>query len=220
MDTREELQSLSHGDLVALLLSASSSALSLKRERDAYRAERDDYKDKLDRSCAERDRLRAIILKLERHQFGRRSERLSPDQLQLALEDLDQALAAINAKAGANEGAETKEESQARKKSKSSAPRNNNRGALPEHLPHEHRFIEPEEKVCPCCNGALHVIGEEVSEQLDRVPATLKVLVTHRPIRLPGLRRSRRPGSGPGAPHPRRDADRRLAGQHRHRQIW
>ena len=34
---------------------------------------------------------------------------------------------------------------------------------------------------CLSCNGDLHVIGEEVSEQLDRVPATLKVLVTHRP---------------------------------------
>ena len=173
MKTREEFSSLSRDDLVALLLSASSSVLSLKMERD-------DYKEKLDRSCAERDRLRAIIIKLERHQFGRRSERLSPDQLQLALEDLDQALAAIDAKAGGTED-EAKEEKPAREKGKAATPRNTNRGSLPEHLPREHRFIEPEEKACPCCNGALHVIGEEVTEQLDRVPATLKVLVTHRP---------------------------------------
>ena len=173
MNTREEFSSLSRDDLVALLLSASSSVLSLKMERD-------DYKEKLDRSCAERDRLRAIIIKLERHQFGRRSERLSPDQLQLALEDLDQALAAIDAKAGGTED-EAKEEKPAREKGKAATPRNTNRGSLPEHLPREHRFIEPEEKACPCCNGALHVIGEEVTEQLDRVPATLKVLVTHRP---------------------------------------
>ena len=173
MNTREEFSSLSRDDLVALLLSASSSVLSLKMERD-------DYKEKLDRTCAERDRLRAIIIKLERHQFGRRSERLSPDQLQLALEDLDQALAAIDAKAGGTED-EAKEEKPAREKGKAATPRNANRGSLPEHLPREHRFIEPEEKACPCCNGALHVIGEEVTEQLDRVPATLKVLVTHRP---------------------------------------
>ncbi len=173
MKTREEFSSLSRDDLVALLLSASSSVLSLKMERD-------DYKEKLDRSCAERDRLRAIIIKLERHQFGRRSERLSPDQLQLALEDLDQALAAIDAKAGGTED-EAKEEKPAREKGKAATPRNTNRGSLPKHLPREHRFIEPEEKACPCCNGALHVIGEEVTEQLDRVPATLKVLVTHRP---------------------------------------
>ena len=168
MKSPEELSRLSRNDLIALFLSASSTAASLEKERD-------DYKDKLDRSCAERDRLRAIIVKLERHQFGQRSERLSPDQLQLALEDLDQTLAALNAKA------EAKEEKPSREKGKVSAPRNNNRGALPDHLPREHRFIEPEEKVCPCCNGALHVIGDEASEQLDRVPATLKVVVTHRP---------------------------------------
>ena len=174
MKSPEELSRLSRNDLISLFLSASSTAVSLEKERD-------DYKDKLDRSCAERDRLRAIIVKLERHQFGRRSERLSPDQLQLALEDLDQTLAALNAGAGTKEDAEAKEEKPSREKGKASAPRNNNRGALPDHLPREHRFVEPEEKVCPCCNGALHVIGEEASEQLDRVPATLKVVVTHRP---------------------------------------
>jgi transposase len=32
-----------------------------------------------------------------------------------------------------------------------------------------------------CCGGALHVIGEDVSKRLDRVPAKLRVLVTRRP---------------------------------------
>ena len=164
----DELSELSRDDLIALLISASSELSSLT-------VERDDYKDKLARSCAERDRLRAIIVKLERHQFGRRSERLSPDQLQLALEDLGQSVAAMTA------GTEPKADKPAPDKDKPKTPRQNNRGALPEHLPREHRFLEPEETVCPCCNGALHVIGEEVSEQLDRVPATLKVVVTHRP---------------------------------------
>ena len=177
---KDELKQLSKNELIALLVGVSRETSSLQTERDTYKSERDDYKAKLEHSYAERDRLRAIIVKLERHQFGRRSERLSPDQLQLALEDLAQTLAAIDAKdeAGAGpspEGKQPKQESKARQ------PRNNNRGALPEHLPREHRFIEPEEKVCPCCNGALHVIGEETSQQLDRVPATLKVLVTHRP---------------------------------------
>ena len=108
MKSPEELSRLSRNDLISLFLSASSTAVSLEKERD-------DYKDKLDRSCAERDRLRAIIVKLERHQFGRRSERLSPDQLQLALEDLDQTLAALNAGAGTKEDAEAKEEKGAKK---------------------------------------------------------------------------------------------------------
>ena len=37
---------------------------------------------------AENDRLRLLIQRLGRHQFGRRSEQLTDEQLQLALEDL------------------------------------------------------------------------------------------------------------------------------------
>ncbi len=171
MMTSETLSHLSKEELVSLLVNASCEASSLKIERD-------DYKDKLARAYTERDKLRAIIAKLQRHQFGRRSERLSPDQLQLALDDLTQTLAAMDAAAEAEEEKSPKSDEQERKER---TPRNNNRGALPEHLPREHHFIEPEEKVCPCCNGALHVIGEETAEQLDKVPATLKVIVTHRP---------------------------------------
>ena len=38
---------------------------------------------------AENDRLRLLIQRLSRHQFGRRSEQLTDEQLQLALEDLE-----------------------------------------------------------------------------------------------------------------------------------
>ena len=46
---------------------------------------------------AERDRLRAIIVALQRHRFGRRSEQLDSDQLALGLEDLEQSVAAAEA---------------------------------------------------------------------------------------------------------------------------
>ena len=46
---------------------------------------------------AENDKLRLLIQRLLRQQFGRRSEQLSADQLQLALEDLEQAIAANEA---------------------------------------------------------------------------------------------------------------------------
>ena len=42
---------------------------------------------------AENDKLRLLIQRLARHQFGRRSEQLSAEQLQLGLEDLEQAAA-------------------------------------------------------------------------------------------------------------------------------
>ena len=42
-------------------------------------------------------------------------------------------------------------------------------------------MIEPESKVCPCCNGELHKIGEDMSKRLDKVPAKVRVIVTQRP---------------------------------------
>ncbi len=42
---------------------------------------------------AENDKPRLLIQRLLRQQFGRRSEQLSPDQLQLGLEDLEQTVA-------------------------------------------------------------------------------------------------------------------------------
>jgi transposase len=41
--------------------------------------------------------------------------------------------------------------------------------------------IAPAETSCPCCGGGLHVIGKEVSDRLDKVPARLRVIVTRRP---------------------------------------
>lgn len=42
---------------------------------------------------AENDKLRLLIQRLRRHQFGRRSEQLDGDQLQFGLEDFEQAIA-------------------------------------------------------------------------------------------------------------------------------
>jgi transposase len=56
-----------------------------------------------------------------------------------------------------------------------------NRGQLPLHLPREEVAIEPEARGCPCCGGALHVIGEDTSERLDKIPSRLRVIVTRRP---------------------------------------
>ena len=51
-----------------------------------------------------------------------------------------------------------------------------------EHLERIEQVVDIEEdKACPCCGGALHPIGEDVSERLDVVPATFRVLVTRRP---------------------------------------
>ena len=126
----------------------------------------------VDRLTAQNERLDHIISVLRRAQFGRKSERLDPDQVELALEDVQTAMAAEDAAV---------EKAQPTLKASATKARRVNRGALPQHLPREEIVIAPETTSCPCCGGALHVIGEDTSERLDKVPAKLRVIVTRRP---------------------------------------
>src|SRR5258707_9432131 len=75
---------------------AMSPGDSLPTDPDALRTllldERERHAEKL-------ERLAAIIKELQRHRFGRRAERLDPEQLALALEDVEQTLAAADAAA-------------------------------------------------------------------------------------------------------------------------
>ncbi|HEX6010642.1 MAG TPA: transposase [Geminicoccaceae bacterium] len=69
------------------------------------------------------EQLRAIIKELQRALFGRRSEKAAdPDQLQLALEDIEQTLA---------EGEAAAEKDDATLAASRRQPRRVNRGALP-----------------------------------------------------------------------------------------
>ena len=123
--------------------------------------------------AGQNEHLRAIVKELQRALFGRRFEKTAhPDQLQLALEDIEQALASSEAEA---------EQADATLKASRSRQRRVNRGALPRHLPREEIVIEPDDQVCPCCGGAMHRIGEEVAERLDVIPAQFRVIVTRRP---------------------------------------
>src|SRR4051812_49391652 len=139
----------------------------------ALRIERDTVRSEHEAAQAEIEKLRLLIRQLQRGQFGRRSERLDPDQLQLGLEDLEQTAAA----------AEAAQEEVAARSGTSRPPRvrRRNLGALPAHLPRVEVLVDVEDKSCPCCGGALHVIGEDTSEMLDIAPAQLRVKVIRRP---------------------------------------
>ena len=160
-DDIESLKALIQAERAAHATACAAHAA----ERAAHAAERDQWQ-------TQNARLEAIVRQLRRLQFGRKSEKLDADQLNLALEDLEAAAASIEAE---------QEQADATVKERRTKERRRNRGHLPEHLPREEVIIEPEDKDCPCCGGALHVIGEDVSERLDRIPAKLKVIVTRRP---------------------------------------
>jgi transposase len=123
----------------------------------------------------ENDKLRALIQKLLRHRFGRRSEQLSPDQLKLAIEDIEQEIAV---RVGAEDAAA--KTAQARRRRRDVRPRRN-LGALPAHLPRDEVVIDVDSKECPCCGGALHLIDETRTEMLDIVPVQLRAKVIRRP---------------------------------------
>jgi transposase len=134
-------------------------------ERDAAIIERD-------AALRQNDRLAHLLRQLQRMQFGRKSEQLDPDQFALALEDVEQAVAA-------SEAADDKQNKAAA--SARAEKRRMSRGALPAHLPRVHVTIEPEDRTCPCCRSPMHAIGADVSERLDVIPAQFRVLVTRRP---------------------------------------
>ncbi len=103
--------------------------------------------------------------------FGSRSEKASivlNDQTRLDLGDLEEAVA--------HQAANDDMPSPGR------TPRpHRNIGALPKHLPRVTQIIEPDSTQCNCCQGAMHRIGQDVSEAIDIVPAVLRVIATVRP---------------------------------------
>ena len=120
--------------------------------------------------------LQGIVAALKRAVYGPRSEKLIADKAQLPLELDDVVLS--EPLAAANDD----DVGQRPVRPHPSRPKPaRNIGALPKHLPRSEVVIEPESKSCPCCGGAMHAIGEDVSEQLDVIPAVIQVKRIRRP---------------------------------------
>ena len=116
-------------------------------------------------------RLEHLIRELRRARFGRSSEKLGEDQLELAFEDIETAIAEEREARGSDEP---------RAPSSSRAARRRAR-VLPKGLPREERVIAPADLRCPCGCGDMVAIGEDRAERLDVTPAHFRVLVTVRP---------------------------------------
>jgi transposase len=119
--------------------------------------------------------LKLVIEKYRRMIFGRKSEKLTGqlEQLELRLEELETAQAAEEA---ASEAAQPGSTSTVAKRRSRPA-----RKPLPENLPREVVTHLPPHDCCPDCGGVLRQFGEDVSEQLERIPATFKVIRHVRP---------------------------------------
>src|SRR5258708_30117689 len=102
----------------------------------------------LSEAQAEIERLRLIVQKLQRSQFGRRTERLDADQLQLGFEDLGADIARAEATRPPGAAKSPKARSQT------------DRPSLPAHLPRQAMRLGLAHPSCPCCGGPLAAIRE------------------------------------------------------------
>ena len=136
-------------------------------------------------ALAEIERQRLIIAALQRNRFGRRSEKLANTTVQQGVEDLEQAVAEQAAALDVAVSRSNPPQDATPTLSDCGAPRTEpakrNRGALPAELPRIEQMIDVEDKTCPCCGGALHLIGEDKAEMLDYLPAHFRVRVIRRP---------------------------------------
>jgi transposase len=125
---------------------------------------------------SEIEHLKLLIAKLQRMQFGRKSEKLARqiEQLELRLEDL-QAKPAESVSQLESQSAATASPLLI------STPAKPARRPLPEHLPRQTQRHEPKESACPDCGGGLRKLGEDVSEMLEYVPASFFVVRHVRP---------------------------------------
>jgi transposase len=119
------------------------------------------------------EKLKLRLARLLRQQYGASSEKLRAaiDQLELLLEDVEEQIAELTPPEPEQPAAPASAKTERRKPV---------RRPLPDSLPRE--VVEhPAPCACPKCGGALRPLGEDVTEVLDYVPATFRVIRHVRP---------------------------------------
>ena len=132
------------------------------------------------------------LARLLRKQYGPQKERIDPDQLTLFTADELEKLVAelqqgttdsVSTDDGTDDdGSDSDGDDNATDQKKNPKRQGHGRRPLPDHLPREKVVYEltDEERTCPCCGKLRKEIGSEVSEQLEFIPASLKVVQHHR----------------------------------------
>lgn len=123
---------------------------------------------------------RALIDALRRQVFGPTADGLTPEQE----EQLKQILRDL--KAAAARPGPASDEVLREAETTTTARRRRPRQPVPLHLETKTTVLEPADKACPCCGSPGQKIGEEVTEELEFVPATL---IRHRLVRPKYARR-------------------------------
>src|SRR5215831_7933641 len=123
------------------------------------------------------EHLRAQLAALRRHRFGRSSEKLDREieQLELRLRELEEGVAESKSRTAR---AEAKAPAPA---ARASEDHKHGRKPMPAHLPRERTVHEPA-PTCTACGGTvLRKLGEDVTELLEYIPSSFKVVQIVRP---------------------------------------
>jgi transposase len=144
---------------------------ALKAALTAERAARREFEARASGAEAMVAHYKLLIAKLKRDRFGASSERGRKllDQLEMQLEDLETAAAEAEAARGEPDTTTVRPFVRAKPV----------RAPLPAHLPRE-RVVLPSPAACPCCGGKLAKLGETITETLESIPRTYKVIQTVR----------------------------------------
>ncbi len=142
----------------------------LEAELDAQRQTLTEQAEELDSRRARIEHLRLMVEKFRHMIFGRKSEKLvlKLEQMEFELEEDETTQA--EAEAIAERVLRVKEPK----------PRSE-RKPLPEHLKREEVMHKPDSDCCPDCGGGLRHFGDDISEQLEYVPESFKVIRHVRP---------------------------------------
>jgi transposase len=142
----------------------------LEAELDAQRQALSEQAEELDTRREHIEHLRLMVEKFRHIIFGRKSEKLvlKLEQLEFELEEDETTQAEAEA---------LDERVSPRKEAK---PRSE-RKPLPEHIRREEVMHKPNTECCPDCGGGLRHFGDDVSEQLEYVPESFKVIRHVRP---------------------------------------
>jgi transposase len=133
----------------------------------AQQSELSAHQEKLRSRDCEIEHLKLVIAKLRRMMFGTKSEKITREieQLEMKLEELETHQSERTTSITTGTDAKSKPA----------------RRPLPEHLPREVHTHLPQQDSCEQCGGELRKLGEDVSEMLEYIPASFKVIRHVRP---------------------------------------
>jgi transposase len=160
-----------HQEELAFLIAAHDEQIRrLEAELDSHRLTLSQQADELRSRSEHIEHLKLTVQKLRYVIFGTKSEKIvvKLEQMEFQLEEDETTHAELEA--GAERVAPAKERK----------PRPE-RKPLPEHLPREVAAHAPNCDCCPDCGGHLRHFGDDVSEQLEYVPESFKVIRHVRP---------------------------------------